>query len=123
MRNLALTLGNLSDMLGGSSVMLGSGNGWGPNTLLTLMVGPSEDPRPAQALKEGIYVEVAGFGTRVYTLSGSDLLLTLDVGTPKRPRVETYRVDWEEPVAFLLEHTSRHDNFKDATENFSYDEV
>jgi len=113
MRNLALTLGNISDLFGGSEVVLGD-DGWGPNTLLTLMVGPSQDPRPMEALmKEGIHVTIPGFGTRTYTMVGNDLFVTHDLGTPKRPNVVTERAYIEEPIAFLLEYTCPNDNFKD----------
>jgi hypothetical protein len=114
MRALALTLGNISDLFGGSEVTLGPNNGFGPNTLLTLL----GDPRPMEVLmKEGIHVKVPGFGTRVYTMEGNDLIVTSDYGTPKHPDIVTERTYIESPIAFLLEHTSPNDNFKDVYMN------
>jgi hypothetical protein len=56
---------------------------------------------------------------RTYSIEKDDgtLLVSQDVGTKARPRVETYSTYIEEPVAFLLEHTSRNDVFKDVYQN------
>ena len=113
---LALTLGNISALLGGSTVSLGGK--FPPNTLVAYM----GDPGPSDALKkDGIHVTVSGFGTRVYSLVGDRLLLTRDEGTRTRPNVVSSLVNWEEPVAFLLEHHS--DIFKDATQYCDYEDV
>jgi len=105
---LALTLGNISDLFGGSTVTLGGK--FSPNTLIAYM----GDPGPRDALKKGgIHVTVRGFGTRVYTMDGNDLFVTYDNGTPKRPDVVTERAYIEEPIAYLLEYTCPNDNFKD----------
>ena len=87
---LALTLGNISALFGGSTVSLG---------------------------EDGIYVTVPGFGTRIYTMVGNDFVVTYDNGTPKRPDVVSERTYIEEPIAFLLEYTSPNDNFKDVYGN------
>jgi len=116
MQALALTLGNISDLFGGSEVTLGGK--FPPNTLLAYL----GDPGPSNALKKGgIHVKIPRWGTRVYTLVGASLLLTRDEGTPKRPNVISSRVNWEEPIAFMLEHHS--DIFKDATEYCDYEDV
>jgi hypothetical protein len=116
MQALALSLGNLSDLLGGSTVTLGGQ--FTPNTLIAYM----GDPGPSNALKkDGIHVTLPRWGTRVYTLVGGNLLLTRDEGTPNRPNVVSSFVNWEEPVAFLLEHHS--DIFKDATQYCDYEDV
>jgi hypothetical protein len=112
MQALALTLGSISDLFGGSEVTLGGQ--FAPRTLLTYL----GDPGPSEALKKGgIHVKVPGFGTRIYTMEGNDLIVTSDYGTPKHPDVVTERTYIESPIAFLLEYTSPNDGFKDAYGN------
>ena len=102
----------------GASPSVSLGGKFPPNTLVAYM----GDPGPSDALKkDGIHVTVPGFGTRVYSLVGDRLLLTRDEGTRTRPNVVSSLVNWEEPVAFLLERHS--DIFKDATDYCDYENV
>lgn len=64
-----------------------------------------------------IRVKIPGFSTQTYTMEGNDLIVTTDYGTPKRPDIVTERTYIESPIAFLLEHTSPNDNFKDVYMN------
>lgn len=60
--------------------------------------------------EESITVEVRGFSPRTYSVEKADGTLLVTVGR------DTYRTYVEEPIAFLLDHTSRNDAFKDIHE-------
>ena len=71
------------------------------------------------SFEDGEIVLVAPYyGKRTYRIDKDDrtVLVTEDVGTPKRPRFETRRTFIEEPVALLLELSSPNDVFKDSHE-------
>lgn len=60
--------------------------------------------------EDEITIEVTGFRSRTYSIDKDDGTLTVTTGR------ETYRTFIEEPIAFLLDHTSWNDAFKDAYE-------
>lgn len=68
-----------------------------------------------------IVVKIPHFEERRYSIEKDDgtLLVTYEQGTRARPRMETSRTYIEEPIAFLLDHTSRNDAFKDAYDRVS----
>jgi hypothetical protein len=74
------------------------------------------------SFEDGEIVVVAPYyGTRTYSVDADDgtLLVTEDVGTPKRRKIETRRTFIEEPIALLLELSSPNDAFKDAYSDVS----
>ena len=66
----------------------------------------------------GIVVSVSGFDDRGYRLDrDGTLVVTRNVGTKTRPRLDSSRTHIEEPIAFLIEYTSPNEVFNEVHEN------